>query len=100
MSSPSRPTRRTWLDGKLQRATCDEPAFKGILGLTVDAPADRMAVSNMPVASTEALGNRRKRVHFEPTPKMSTYLYFLAVGDFERTTTHYLSWIWLSHPDR
>ncbi|MFZ0593168.1 MAG: hypothetical protein WAM39_22110 [Bryobacteraceae bacterium] len=65
----------------------DEPALKAPLSLTVDVPVDRMAVSNMPIASTETLGNGKKRVHFAATPKMSTYLYFLTVGDFERTST-------------
>ena len=45
-----------------------------------------LAISNMPEASTEPLGNGMKRVRFAPTPKMSTYLYFLGIGDFERIT--------------
>src|SRR5580704_9350950 len=64
----------------------DEPADKAVFHLTVDIPADRMAVSNMPAVSARALGNGRKRVRFAPTPKMSTYLYFLGIGDFERIT--------------
>jgi aminopeptidase N len=62
----------------------DEPNLKATLSLTVTVPADRMAVSNMPIASTETLPNNQKRVHFATTPKMSTYLYFLGIGDFER----------------
>ena len=62
----------------------DEPSLKATLTLSVDMPADRTAISNMPVASTENLSNGQKRVHFATTPKMSTYLFFLGVGDFDR----------------
>jgi aminopeptidase N len=65
----------------------DEPSLKATLTLSVDMPADRTAISNMPVASTENLSNGQKRVHFATTPKMSTYLFFLGVGDFDRIST-------------
>jgi aminopeptidase N len=65
----------------------DEPALKATLSLTVNVPTDRMAVANMPIASTETMGNGKKRVRFATTPKMSTYLYFLGIGDFERVST-------------
>jgi aminopeptidase N len=64
----------------------DEPGLKATFQLTVDVPGDRMAVSNMPAASTEQLPGGMKRVHFARSPKMSTYLYFLGIGDFERIT--------------
>jgi len=62
----------------------DEPGRKAVFAVTVDAPADRMAVSNMPIAQTTPLPGGLQRVSFQPTPKMATYLLFLAVGDFER----------------
>lgn len=65
----------------------DEPAYKATFDLTVTAPKGEMAVSNMPVASTTDLGHGLARVKFETTPKMSTYLLFFGLGDFERTTT-------------
>jgi aminopeptidase N len=65
----------------------DEPALKATFSISVDLPADRMAVANMPIASTENLANGQKRVHFATTPKMSTYLVFVGIGDFERITT-------------
>ena len=47
-----------------------------------------MAVSNMPVAATRDRGTGGlASVRFAASPKMSTYLLFLAVGDFERATT-------------
>ena len=62
----------------------DEPARRATFDLTVTVPADQMAVGNMPVASTEALPGNLKRVRFATTPKMSTYLLFFGLGDFER----------------
>ncbi|KLD77494.1 M1 family peptidase [Xanthomonas hyacinthi] len=62
----------------------DEPDFKASFDLTVNAPATQMVVGNMPVAATTDLGNGLKRVAFQTTPKMSTYLLFLGMGDFER----------------
>jgi aminopeptidase N len=41
----------------------------------------------MPATNTAALPDGRKRVTFATTPKMSTYLLFFALGDFERAST-------------
>ncbi|HVQ33362.1 MAG TPA: M1 family metallopeptidase [Lysobacter sp.] len=65
----------------------DEPNYKAVFDLTADVPAKQMAVSNMPVAESKDLGNGMKRVRFQTSPKMSTYLLFFGVGDFERATT-------------
>jgi aminopeptidase N len=62
----------------------DEPGRKATFTVTVDAPKDRMAISNMPVVDIASLSETTQRVRFAETPKMSTYLLFLAVGDFER----------------
>lgn len=62
----------------------DEPAFKATFRVTVDAPSDRMAINNMPIESESPLPHGMKRVRFAQTPKMSTYLLFLGVGDYER----------------
>jgi len=62
----------------------DEPARKATFELTATVPADQMALSNMPITSTEALAGNRKRVHFASTPKMSSYLLYFGAGDFER----------------
>jgi aminopeptidase N len=61
----------------------DEPAQKATFELTATVPAAEMALSNMPVASTENHGST-KTVHFAATPKMSSYLLFFGLGDFER----------------
>jgi aminopeptidase N len=62
----------------------DEPGVKSVFALTVVAPKGQMAVSNMPVAATDTLAGDRQAVRFADTPKMSSYLLFLALGDFER----------------
>ncbi|MFD2367728.1 M1 family metallopeptidase [Pseudoduganella sp. GCM10020061] len=64
----------------------DEPAYKATFTLEAIVPADQMAVSNMPVKSTGKLPDGRKKVQFGRSPKMSTYLLFFALGDFERAT--------------
>jgi aminopeptidase N len=62
----------------------DEPGIKATFDLTATIPADQMAISNMPVASTEKVAGGLARVRFARSPKMSTYLLFFSVGDFER----------------
>ena len=62
----------------------DEPIYKATFDLAAIVPADQMAVSNMPVAGEEALAGGRKRVTFRTSPKMSSYLLFFGLGDFER----------------
>ncbi len=64
----------------------DEPNHKATFDLTVNAPAGQMVVSNMPIASEKAIGNGLKQVVFQPSPKMSTYLLFLSLGEFDRAT--------------
>jgi aminopeptidase N len=65
----------------------DEPAYKATFDLAVTVPSGEMAVSNMPVASRTDLGHGLARVTFQTTPKMSTYLLFFGLGDFDRATT-------------
>jgi len=62
----------------------DEPARKATFTLTATVPSDEMAVSNTPIASSETMAGGSKRVHFAETPKMSSYLLFFGLGDFER----------------
>jgi aminopeptidase N len=62
----------------------DEPAYKATFTLDAVIPTGQMAVSNMPVTKEEDIGGGKTRVRFAPTPKMSTYLLFFGLGDFER----------------
>ncbi|WP_293904520.1 hypothetical protein [Phenylobacterium sp.] len=60
----------------------DEPGVKAVFALTVDAPAGQMAVSNMPVAQTTPAADGLQSVRFADSPKMSSYLLFMGLGDF------------------
>ena len=64
----------------------DEPNYKATFALTATVPAKQLAVSNMPAVKTTDLGNGTKRVSFGQSPKMSTYLLFFSLGDFDRAT--------------
>jgi aminopeptidase N len=64
----------------------DEPSYKATFDLQATVPAGEMAVSNMPVASREDAGDGLVRVRFATSPKMSTYLLFFGLGDFDRAT--------------
>ncbi|MDE1148749.1 MAG: M1 family metallopeptidase [Azospirillaceae bacterium] len=64
----------------------DEPSDKATFSLSVMAPQGQAAISNMPVKTDEVLADGRHLVHFQPTPRMSSYLLFLAIGDLERAT--------------
>ena len=73
-------------DARRMIPSWDEPAYKASFALQATIPAGEMAVSNMPVAQATTLPDGRVRVRFADTPKMSTYLLFFALGDFERAT--------------
>ena len=73
-------------DARRMVPSWDEPAFKATFALEVAVPSDLMAVSNMPVAEKKQLPDGRSLVRFAPTPKMSTYLLFFGLGEFERAT--------------
>jgi aminopeptidase N len=65
----------------------DEPSYKATFTLTVLVPRGELAVSNMPVLKRTDVAADRSRVEFAPSPRMSTYLLFLAVGELDRATT-------------
>ncbi|MBU6414780.1 M1 family metallopeptidase [Patescibacteria group bacterium] len=60
----------------------DEPARKAVFELSVTIPSNLTALSNMPVAE-EWTRDGMKLVKFQPTPRMSTYLFAVIVGEFE-----------------
>ncbi|MPT47446.1 MAG: M1 family peptidase [Sphingobium sp.] len=64
----------------------DEPYYKATFDLSVIVPQGQMAVGNMPVRSTTAEKDGTTKVHFATTPRMSTYLLFLGMGELERKT--------------
>ncbi len=71
-------------DARRMIPSWDEPNFKTSFSLQATVPAKQMAVSNMPVVRQKKLAGGKRLVSFATTPKMSTYLLFFSVGDFER----------------
>lgn len=61
----------------------DEPNRKATFSLDIEIPEDQVAISNTPVKETQSTGPGRRRLAFEKTPVMSTYLLAWAVGDFK-----------------
>lgn len=64
----------------------DQPDLKAQFEISLVIPKGLDAVSNMPITAREPAGDERVRIQFAPTPRMSSYLLFFAVGDFERRT--------------
>jgi aminopeptidase N len=67
----------------------DEPNLKASFEFTIEIPDDQTALSNMPeqeIVKSERSG--WKKVVFEKSPVMSTYLYAWAFGDFEYVEAH------------
>jgi aminopeptidase N len=62
----------------------DEPAYKATFTLSAVVPADQMLIGNMPVASRTPAGPGLVTVRFPKSPKMSTYLLFFGLGEFDR----------------
>jgi tricorn protease interacting factor F2/3 len=63
----------------------DHPAKKATFDICMDIDSDQVAISNAAIKEETPLDDEKKRVTFEQTPKMSTYLVFLGVGEFEFT---------------
>ncbi len=64
----------------------DHPAHKATFDISMDIDPHLVAISNGAVKEKNMLKNGKVRVAFERTPKMSTYLVFFGVGEFEFTT--------------
>ncbi|MBI4162175.1 MAG: M1 family metallopeptidase [Candidatus Aenigmarchaeota archaeon] len=60
----------------------DEPAMKATFDITITAQKSFVVISNMPVKQ-EVLSEGKKKSIFYTTPKMSTYLVYMGVGEFE-----------------
>nr|WP_184078651.1 M1 family aminopeptidase [Sphingobium subterraneum] len=64
----------------------DEPSYKATFDLSVVVPKGQMAVGNMPVKTSVAGKDGTTLVTFGTTPKMSSYLLFLGMGELDRAT--------------
>ena len=66
----------------------DQPDLKAEYNLTLEIPAEWVAISNTSVASEEQNGSR-KIVKFAPTEPLSTYLFSFVAGIFQKESrTH------------
>ncbi|MCL5788760.1 MAG: M1 family metallopeptidase [Candidatus Marsarchaeota archaeon] len=63
----------------------DNPSFKSVFKLDVTVANHLTVISNTPAEREEQSGSS-KRIFFKATPKMSTYLLFLGVGEFEQSS--------------
>jgi tricorn protease interacting factor F2/3 len=63
----------------------DRPQYKAEFRVSVLVDNDLDAISNMPVRGTTSVSGR-KRIEFESTPPMSTYLFYLGIGNFDHIT--------------
>jgi aminopeptidase N len=64
----------------------DEPSYKATFDLSVVVPKGQMAVSNMPVRYKSRAKDGTSIVSFARSPKMSSYLLFLGMGELDRAT--------------
>src|SRR4051794_769210 len=70
-------------DARRALPSFDEPALKATFDISVVADADDTAISNAKIASDKPAEAGRHLITFERSPKMSTYLVALMVGDFK-----------------
>src|ERR1019366_1174128 len=61
----------------------DEPSFKATFDLTVELDKDDTAISNGKVLEDKPSAAGRHTLTFSTSPKMSTYLVALAIGDWD-----------------
>lgn len=56
--------------------------------MTLHVPVDRVALSNMPIAEETRSSPKMKTIKFEESPRMSTYLVAIVVGELEYIEGH------------
>ena len=74
-------------DARRMFPSFDEPDFKATYQITATVDSNLTAISNAPIAKTDKQGNGKKVVKFEVTPKMSSYLVALIIGDLKSSAT-------------
>lgn len=63
----------------------DQPDMKGLYTLTLNIPDNWEGVANGKIL-TEEINGKRKKICFEQTEPLSTYLFSFVAGEFERET--------------
>jgi len=61
----------------------DHPVHKAWFEVALIVDASLTAISNMPIDDQAPLANGKSKITFQKTPRMSTYLLFFGMGDFE-----------------
>jgi len=67
----------------------DEPEFKARFAITLEIPADVVAISNGAAVQTSTVPGGRQEIRFAETPPISSYLVAFCVGPFEATAIAY-----------
>ncbi len=67
----------------------DEPAMKATFDVSLIVDRGLFTISNMPIKTERVLPSQKKQVSFSTSPRMSTYLLYLGVGDFQSISTHH-----------
>jgi tricorn protease interacting factor F2/3 len=65
----------------------DEPAYKAVFRVQITTDSAQKVIFNTPAVATEEVGGGKARHIFQETPRMSTYLFFFAIGNMEETKT-------------
>ena len=68
----------------------DEPSFKACFTFAVTTETRNGVISNNPIDRVDDHGDGRKTVHFTTTPKLSTYLCLLAIGEMEGSAERFV----------
>lgn len=61
----------------------DHPSLKAVFNVEMVIDSRYTAISNAMIAETIAQDDGRQLIRFKPTPKMSSYLLFFGVGEFD-----------------
>jgi tricorn protease interacting factor F2/3 len=61
----------------------DEPAYKAVFRLQITTEDGLGVIANTPMVRKDSAGPGRTTYTFQETPRMSTYLFFFAIGRFE-----------------
>ena len=71
------------VDARRAFPSFDEPAMKATFDIALTVDKGDTAISNAPIVSDTPAGEGKHRIQFATTPRMSTYLVAMLVGDFQ-----------------
>jgi tricorn protease interacting factor F2/3 len=65
----------------------DDPSYKAVFKLSVTTEEGLQVISNTQIRTQVHTKDGRVMFKFEPSPRMSTYLFFMGIGKFEEAST-------------